>query len=272
MKAVILAGGFGTRMSELTHNRPKPLVEIGGKPLIWHLMKGYEHHGITDFIVCCGYLAQQIHTYFASRYLDGAAITYDLKHHRQVVLQTAAEPWTVTCVDTGVHTMTGGRLARIARFLDPEPFCLTYGDGLADVDLTAAIRFHHQHGKAATVCAVRRASQFGSLALDPHGNEVLAFAEKSSRDQPWINAGFFVLNPSVIGLIADDQTVWERDPIESLAASGELMAWRHDGFWKSMDTLKDQQEFESLATQSPCPWLPTIHPTPAHPPLSPTHH
>lgn len=271
MKAVILAGGFGTRICELTANRPKPLVEIGGKPLLWHLMKSYEAHGINDFIVCCGYLADQIHAYFASRHLHGAAVTYDLKHHRHVIHHTQADPWTVTCVDTGTHTMTGGRLARVAPYLDPEPFCMTYGDGLSDVDLTSAILFHNSHGKAATVCAVRRANPYGTMCLSPDDDQVLDYSEKPVEGQPWINAGVFVLNPSVLNLIDNDQTIWEREPIESLAASGELMAWRHDGFWKSMDTLKDHREFEALVAGGSCPWLSPLVPHPEVS-LSPTPH
>ena len=254
MKAVILAGGFGTRLSEETIRRPKPMVEIGGRPILWHIMKLYASHGITDFIICLGYKGIQIKQYFVNYLLQDADVTDDLAAGTLNFHRSAAEPWRVTLVDTGEATQTGGRLRRIARYLASEAaFCMTYGDGLADIDLRALIGFHQQHGRLATITAVRPPGRFG--ALDRDGDTVRAFTEKPLGDNNGtINGGFFVLSPKVLDLVAGDDTVWEREPLESLAHRGELRAYDHPGFWQPMDTLRDQQTLERLWASGHAPW------------------
>ena len=253
MRAVILAGGMGTRISEESHLRPKPMIEIGGKPILWHIMKIYAHHGISDFVVCLGYRGYMIKEYFANYFLHHSDVTIDARENRVHYHQTTAEPWRVTLVDTGERTQTGGRLRRVARYLDPgEPFCFTYGDGVSDVDITGAIAFHRAHGRAATITAVAPPSRFGALRLA--GDRVERFSEKPAGGDGMINGGFFVLDPSVLGRIEDDSTHWEHEPLDGLARDGELAAWRHDGFWHSMDTMRDKLALEAMWDSGAAPW------------------
>ncbi len=253
MQAVILAGGMGTRISEESHLRPKPMIEIGGRPILWHIMKIYAHHGITDFIVCLGYRGYMIKEYFANYFLHHSDVTIDARENRVQFHQTTAEPWRVTLVDTGEHTQTGGRLKRVAKYLEPgETFCFTYGDGVADVDVSGLVAFHKAHGKLASVTAVAPPSRFGALSL--HGDVVEGFAEKPPGADGLINGGFFVLEPGVVDRIADDSTHWEHTPVEGLARDRELRAWRHDGFWQSMDTLRDKILLETLWASGKAPW------------------
>lgn len=251
MKAVILAGGLGTRISEESHLKPKPMIEIGGKPILWHVMKIYAHHGINDFIVCLGYKGYVIKEYFANYFLHTSDVTFDLPNNRMEVHERHAEPWRVTLVDTGERTLTGGRLKRVRPYLDDEPFCFTYGDGLADIDVAAAVAFHRGHGKPATVTAVQPPGRYGALGLDDA--RVARFEEKPIGDGAWINGGFFVLDPSVVDAIEGDDTSWEGPPLERLAARNELRAWRHRGFWQAMDTLRDKNQLEDL-WQKGAPW------------------
>jgi glucose-1-phosphate cytidylyltransferase len=253
MKAVILAGGLGTRISEETHLKPKPMIEIGGKPILWHLMKMYSSHGINDFIICCGYKGYVIKEYFANYFLHMSDVTFDMLSNKMEVHQQNVEPWRITLVDTGESTMTGGRLRRVSKYLkDEEAFCFTYGDGLSDVDITRLVDFHKSHGKLATVTATQPPGRFGALGLS--GTEILSFQEKPDGDGNWINGGFFVLSPTVINYIEGDETIWERDPMEALAKEGEFSAFFHKGFWQPMDTLRDKDYLERLwATKSP-PW------------------
>ena len=258
MKAVILAGGKGTRISEESHLRPKPMIEIGGRPILWHIMNIYAHHGITEFIIALGYRGHMIKEYFANYVLYSSDVTVDtgrgeIQYHRNY-----AEPWRVTMVDTGLETQTGGRLKRLARFLDPgSPFCMTYGDGVADVDVTALVGFHHRHGRAATVTAVIPPGRYGALMLD--GDRVGSFTEKPPGDNAFINGGFFVLHPKVIERIAGDDTPFETAPLEGLACDGELAAFRHTGFWQPMDTLRDRNTLESLWSSGEAPWKVWAH-------------
>jgi len=253
MKTVILAGGLGTRISEESHLRPKPMIEIGGRPILWHIMTHYARHGFNDFVVCLGYRGYMIKEYFANYVLHNADVTVDLAKGSIEYHETNHEPWRVTLVETGEQTMTGGRLKRVARYLDPgQPFFLTYGDGLADVDLTALAAFHRAHGKAATVTAVVPPGRFGALELEQ--NEVRRFSEKPPGDNALINGGFFVLEPSVLSRIAGDATVWENEPLEGLARDGQLAAFRHDGFWAAMDTLRDKNHLEALWASGEAPW------------------
>jgi glucose-1-phosphate cytidylyltransferase len=253
MKTVILAGGLGTRISEESHLRPKPMIEIGGRPILWHIMTLYSRHGFNDFIVCLGYKGYMIKEYFANYVLHNADVTVDLAKGAIEYHATNHEPWRVTLVETGEQTMTGGRLKRVARYLDPaEPFFLTYGDGLSDVDLAALAAFHRQHGREATVTAVAPPGRFGALEIDQ--GRVERFSEKPPGDNGLINGGFFVLNPSVVGRIAGDDTIWENAPLEGLAHDGQLMAFRHDGFWAAMDTLRDKTQLESLWASGAAPW------------------
>ena len=253
MKAVILAGGLGTRLSEETAVRPKPMVEIGGMPILWHILKMYSSHGIDDFIVCCGYKGYVIKEYFANYFLHMSDVTFDLRGNSMHVHQKRAEPWKVTLVDTGDATMTGGRILRIADHVrDEEAFCLTYGDGVGDVDIGASIAFHRGHGKAATVTATYPPGRFG--ALDIRDGEVRSFQEKPRGDGAMINGGFFVLSPRVLGYIDGDDTLWEQEPLQRLAADGELMAWQHRGFWQPMDTLRDKTQLEDLWAAGKAPW------------------
>lgn len=253
MKAVILAGGLGTRLAEETHLRPKPMVEIGGKPILWHIMKIYASHGVNDFIVCCGYRGYFIKEYFANYFLHSSDVTIDLSSNEIQVHERRAEPWKVTLIDTGENTMTGGRLKRVAHHLaDEEAFCFTYGDGVADIDIAAQLAFHREHGRLATVTAVRPPGRYG--ALDTTGGSVKGFTEKPRGDGALINGGFFVLSPKVIPYIAEDSTSWEAAPLETLASEGELMAFEHLGFWQPMDTLREKTLLEDLWNSGRAPW------------------
>ncbi len=253
MKAVILAGGLGTRISEETAVRPKPMVEIGGKPILWHIMKMYAAHGINDFIICCGYKGYVIKEYFSNYFLHMSDVTFDLRSDNQMqVHQQFAEPWKVTLVDTGDQTMTGGRLKRVQAYLGEGDFCFTYGDGVSDVDLTKLIAFHEAHGKLATVTAVQPPGRFG--ALDLKGDAVTSFIEKPHGDGMYINGGFFVLSPKVLDLIEGDNTIWEKKPLETLAYEAQLNAYRHHGFWQPMDTLRDKQLLDDLWANGAAPW------------------
>lgn len=254
MKAVILAGGLGTRLSEETDARPKPMVEIGNRPMLWHIMKLFYSHGVDEFIICCGYKGYVIKEYFANYSLHMSDVTFDMRNNSVSVHQSNAEPWKVTVVDTGDQTMTGGRLKRVAKYLQNEKaFCFTYGDGVADVDVSALIDFHKRHGKLATVTATRPQGRFGSLRIN-ESNRVDAFQEKIEGSGSWINGGFFVLSPAVIDRIPGDGTSWEEAPVESLAADGELVAYKHEGFWQPMDTLREKRLLESLWLSGEAPW------------------
>ena len=253
MKAVILAGGLGTRLSEETSTRPKPMVEIGGKPILWHILKMYSHHGVNDFVICCGYKGYVIKEYFANYFLHMSDVTFDMRSNRMEVHHKRAEPWNVTLVDTGDDSMTGGRLRRVADYVrNDEAFCFTYGDGVSDVDIGAAIDFHKNHGKAATLTATYPPGRFG--ALDIQGHQIKQFMEKPKGDGAMINGGFFVLSPRVLDYLEDDATVWEQQPLQRLAADGELMAYEHHGFWQPMDTLRDKTALEALWESGRAPW------------------
>jgi len=252
MKAVILAGGLGTRISEESHLRPKPMIEIGGKPILWHIMKIYSAHGINDFIVCCGYKGYLIKEYFANYFMHMSDVTFDLRENRMQIHENSAEPWTVTLVDTGENTMTGGRLKRVAKYLDGEDFCFTYGDGVANIDLKAQIALHRGNGKLATLAAVQPPGRYGAIVLE--GSKVAKFDEKPSGDNAWINGGFFVLSPKVLPYIAGDTTAWEREPLERLAAESQLSAYPHRGFWQPMDTLREKNLLEDLWASGRAPW------------------
>jgi len=253
MKAVILAGGLGTRLSEETSTRPKPMVEIGGKPILWHIMKMYSHHGIHDFIICCGYKGYVIKEYFANYFLHMSDVTFDMKSNKMHVHEKRAEAWTVTLVDTGDDSMTGGRLKRVQEHIkDEEAFCFTYGDGVGDMDIGAAIAFHREHGKAATLTATFPPGRFGALDID--NRQVMNFKEKPKGDGAMINGGFFVLSPSVLSLIDGDDSIWEQAPLMKLAEDGELMAFEHQGFWQPMDTLRDKHHLEELWASGKAPW------------------
>ena len=253
MKAVILAGGLGTRISEETHLKPKPMIEIGGKPMLWHIMKLYAAHGVNDFVICCGYKGYVIKEYFANYFLHMSDVTFDMVNNRMQVHEKHAEPWRVTLVDTGDDTMTGGRLRRVADYVrDDDAFCFTYGDGVADVDIAGEIAFHRAHGKLATVTAVMPPGRYGALVRD--GASVQGFIEKPRGDGGWINGGFFVLSPQVITRIAGDATSWELDPLNGLAADGQLEAFEHRGFWQPMDTLREKNMLEDLWQSGKAPW------------------
>jgi len=251
MKVVLLAGGLGTRISEETSVRPKPMVEIGGKPILWHIMKIYAAHGLTEFIVCCGYKGYLIKEYFANYFLHMSDVTIDLAKNSLEVHQKKAEPWRVTLVDTGETTQTGGRLRRVRDYIDGD-FCMTYGDGVGSVNITELLAFHRAHGKQATMTAVQPPGRFG--ALEMNGTQVRSFVEKPTGDGGWINGGFFVLSPSVIDLVESDETLWERQPLEALAKNDELQAYLHHGFWQPMDTLRDKTHLEELWTSGNAPW------------------
>lgn len=253
MKAVLLAGGLGTRISEETHLKPKPMIEIGGKPILWHIMKLYSAHGINEFIICCGYKGYVIKEYFANYFLHMSDVTFDMVKNEMQVHQRKAEPWKVTLVDTGEETLTGGRLKRVAEYLkDEEAFCFTYGDGVADVNITELITFHRQHQKQATVTAVQPPGRYGALKI--HDGQVKGFAEKPKGDGGWINGGFFVLSPKVLQTIRNDQTSWEGEPLTELARAGELMSYQHAGFWQPMDTLREKNYLEDLWLHGKAPW------------------
>jgi len=252
MKAVILAGGLGSRLSEETTIKPKPMVEIGGMPILWHIMKSYSAHGIDDFVVCLGYRGYMIKEWFANYALHTSDVTFDLAAGSMEVHQTRTEPWRVTLVDTGDRTMTGGRLKRVLPFVGDETFCLTYGDGLADIDMQALVAFHREQGRLATVTAIQPPGRFGSLDLD--GVEVNQFQEKPRGDGSWMNGGFFVLEPGIGAYLADDETVWEQEPMRKLADDGQLAAYRHEGFWQAMDTLRERNQLEDLWVTGEAPW------------------
>ena len=252
MKAVILAGGLGTRLSEETLFRPKPLVDIGGRPILWHIMKIYSSHGINDFIICCGYKGYMIKEYFANYFLHTCDVTFDLAHNRMDAHQRRAEDWRVTLIDTGQESMTGGRLRRVRDYIGDETFCFTYGDGVGDVDVTGSIAFHRSHGKKATLTAAVPPARFGALNIDE--TAIKSFQEKPTGGGGYINAGYFVLEPDVIDLIADDATSWESEPLEQLAHTNQLEAWHHSGFWQPMDTLRDKKQLERLWSAGNAPW------------------
>lgn len=251
MKAVILAGGRGSRISEETAVKPKPMIEIGGKPILWHIMKFYSAHGIDDFIICCGYLGYVIKEYFANYFVHTSDVTFDLINNRVEVHQKRAEPWRVTLVDTGIETMTGGRLKRVREYLGDEDFCFTYGDGLTDVDVSNLIKNHQRSGRLATVTAVQPPGRFGALILD--GESIEGFREKP-EDGGWINGGFFILNPKVVDYIENDDTVWEREPMENLVRDNQMNAFLHHGFFQPMDTLRDKLYLEELIEKGTAPW------------------
>jgi glucose-1-phosphate cytidylyltransferase len=252
VKAVILAGGRGTRISEESHLRPKPMIEIGGKPILWHIMKLFSHHRITDFVVCLGYKGYVIKEYFANYFLHMSDVTFDMVTNDMEVHEKHAEPWRVTLVDTGDETMTGGRLKRVHKYLDDGPFCFTYGDGVSDVDISKLVSMHTRHGKRATVTAIQPPGRYGALNIE--GSTVTSFQEKPAGDGAWINGGFFVLNPDVLDYIEGDATSWEEGPLQRLAGEGQLMAFQHTGFWQAMDTLRDQNHLEDLWRRGNAPW------------------
>ncbi|WP_406624236.1 glucose-1-phosphate cytidylyltransferase [Acidovorax sp. SDU_ACID1] len=253
VKAVILAGGLGTRISEETMSRPKPMVTIGGKPLLWHIMKSYSTHGVHDFVICCGYMGYIIKEYFANYFLHTSDVTFDIAHNRMEIHERHAEPWRVTLVDTGEETQTGGRLRRVRRYVeDEELFCFTYGDGVSDIDIGAQLAFHRAHGRLATIAAVAPPGRFGALNIADQS--VTAFVEKPMGDGGLINGGYFVLSPRVIDLIDGDASAWEDRPVQRLIAQDQLMAWQHDGFWRPMDTLRDKMTLEDLWSSGQAPW------------------
>ncbi|UXM85427.1 glucose-1-phosphate cytidylyltransferase [Methanococcus aeolicus] len=252
MKVVILAGGFGTRLSEETHKIPKPMVEIGGKPILWHIMKIYSTYGYNDFVICLGYKGYVIKEYFANYFLHNSDVTIDIKNNSMEIHNNYSEPWKVTLVDTGLNTMTGGRIKRVAKYLGDETFMLTYGDGVGNINIKELVEFHRNYGKLATVTATQPEGRFGALRLEH--NKVTSFAEKMDNKDSWINGGFFVLEPEVINYIKDDTTIWEREPLEKLSKDDELMAYFHDGFWKPMDKLKDKMDLEEMWNSGNAPW------------------
>jgi len=251
MKAVILAGGLGTRISEESHLKPKPMIEIGGLPILWHIMKTYGAHGVTDFVICCGYKGYVIKEYFANYFLHMSDVTFDMTSNTMEVHRRKAEPWKVTLIDTGELTQTGGRLKRIQDHIDGT-FCLTYGDGVSDVDITELIAFHRAQGAAATVTAIQPAGRFGAIEIE--GDRVTNFLEKPTGDGRWISGGFFVCEPEVLDLIDGDETIWERGPMEALASERRLAVWRHNGFWSAMDTLRDRTFLEGMWASGEAPW------------------
>lgn len=254
MKAVILAGGFGTRLSEATNLIPKPMVEIGGKPILWHIMKTYSLHGINEFVICCGYKAYVIKEWFANYFMHNSDVTVDLANNTIEVHECKAEPWKVTLVDTGLHTMTGGRIKRIQKYIGNEPFLLTYGDGVSDIDITSSIEEHKKNGKALTVTAYKPNGKFGALEIDEVG-AVNAFTEKPAGDGMWINAGYFICEPEVFSYITEgDSTIFEKAPLENLAKDGKMHSYKHTGFWKPMDTLRDNTELNAMWDSGKAPW------------------
>ena len=252
MKVVILAGGYGTRLSEETELRPKPMIDIGGRPILWHIMKIYAHHGLTDFVICLGYRGYVIKEYFANYFLHMSDVTINLRTNEMQIHNIASEPWNVTLVDTGLDTMTGGRLKRVGKYLNNERFCFTYGDGVGDVDITELIAFHEKSNARATLTAVRPPGRFGAVEITDE--RVAAFHEKPLGDGGWISGGFFVAEPSVLELITDDAMPWEREPLTTLAANGELAAYEHHGFWQPMDTLRDRTQLQALWASGSAPW------------------
>ncbi|MDR2214340.1 MAG: glucose-1-phosphate cytidylyltransferase [Nevskiaceae bacterium] len=253
MKAVILAGGLGTRIAEESDHRPKPMIEVGGRPLLWHIMKAYAHHGVKDFIICLGYKGYMIKEFFFNYHNHMADLKIDLKSGAHTVLNSQAEDWSVTLVDTGAETMTGGRLKRVASYIGNETFCLTYGDGLSDINIAAEMQFHRRHGKLATVAAVRPPGRFGVLNIGQAG-DVRSFEEKPSNEIGWINGGFFILEPAAIDYIDGDVTSWEREPLQNLARDGQLAAYQHHGFWQPCDTLRDKRQLDELWRSGQARW------------------
>lgn len=254
MKAMILAGGFGTRISEESTVRPKPMVEIGSMPILWHIMKIYSAHGINDFVICCGYKGHMIKQWFAEFRNREADITFDFRSHTTEVHSNCMEPWRVTLAETGLNTMTGGRIKQAQRYIGDEPFCLTYGDGVGDVDITQSIEFHKSTGKKVTMTAVQPEGRFGTFTLGPGQQELKSFHEKPKGDGAWINAGYFVCEPDIVDYIEDDATVWENEPLQRLAAENEVVANKHEGFWMPMDTLRDRNVLEGMWEQNKAPW------------------
>ncbi|MGV6806948.1 MAG: glucose-1-phosphate cytidylyltransferase [bacterium] len=254
MKAVILAGGYGTRISEESSIKPKPMVEIGGMPILWHIMKIYSSHGINDFVVCCGYKSHVIKNYFFNYHLNCSDVTFDLSNNGMEIHSHESEPWKVTLVETGEGTMTGGRLQRVSPYLDDEAFCFTYGDGVSDVNISELVNFHKSQGNLATLTAVQPPGRFGAFQLGSQSNKVPSFQEKPDGDGAWVNSGFFVLEPGVLDYIEGDSTVWEKGPLENLAEQGELNAFRHHGFWQPMDTLRDKHVLDDLWSGGNAPW------------------
>jgi glucose-1-phosphate cytidylyltransferase len=252
VKAVILAGGVGSRLSEETHLKPKPMIEIGGRPILWHIMKGYSTYGVNEFVICLGYKGYLIKEYFANYFLHMCDVTFDIGRNAMEVHQSTAEPWRVTLVDTGEETMTGGRLRRVLGYVGDGDFCFTYGDGVADLDINALIGFHRQRGTIATVTAVQPPGRFGAMEVE--GDRILRFREKPRGDGAWINGGFFVLSPEVGRYLGGDDTVWEQQPLRRLAEDGQLSSFRHDGFWHPMDTLRDKSQLEELWASGEAPW------------------
>ncbi|MGB3491747.1 MAG: glucose-1-phosphate cytidylyltransferase [Elainellaceae cyanobacterium] len=254
MKAVILAGGLGTRLSEETSIKPKPMVEVGGQPILWHIMKIYSSHGINEFIICCGYKGYVIKEYFNNYFLHMSDVTFDMRFNQMNVHTGNAEPWRVTLVDTGAESMTGGRLRRVKEHVGQETFCFTYGDGVSNVDVTKLVEFHKQQGTLATLTAVQPPGRFGAIALGPDQTQIDSFQEKPEGDGAWINGGYFVLEPEVIDLIDDDSTIWEQEPLKKLAQKGQLSAYKHQGFWQPMDTLRDKRKLEDMWQKNEAPW------------------
>ncbi len=253
MKVVILAGGLGTRLSEETDIKPKPMVEISGKPILWHIMKIYSHYGFNDFIICLGYKGYVIKEWFKNYFLHMSDVTIDMRNNKMEVHENFAEPWKVTMIDTGNDTLTGGRIKRVEKYLNNETFMLTYGDGVGNINIEELLAYHMKHKKIATVTAVQPSGRFGSLILD-RKEHVLAFQEKPKGDGAWINGGFFVLEPEILKYIKDDQSIWEREPLEGIAGADELVAYKHTGFWQPMDTLRDKQYLQRLWDEGDCPW------------------
>ena len=254
MKAVILAGGYGTRISEESGTRPKPMVDIGPEPILWHIMKIYAHHGITEFIIACGYKGNTIKEYFSKLYLNGSDVTFDLKNNEMEVHHARSEPWRVTCVDTGLDNLTGGRLRGVRKYLDDETFCMTYGDGVSDIDITAELEYHKEQNLLATMAAIKPPGRFGAFSLHDDDAKVMHFHEKPQGDGAWINGGFFVLEPKVLDYIDSDKESFEHAPLQKLAANGLLGAFRHVGFWQPMDTLRDKHVLEDLWATGNAPW------------------
>ena len=252
MKAVILAGGFGTRISEETHLKPKPMIEIGGKPILWHILKIYSAHGINDFVICCGYKGYMIKEYFANYFLHMSDVTFDIKNNKMEVHRKFAEPWKITLVDTGINTMTGGRLKQIQQHVENETFCLTYGDGVANINIKKLVDFHKKSKTFATLTGVQPPGRFG--ILDIKNEKVTKFNEKPSGDGDWINGGFFVLEPEIFNYIADESSVWEKEPLQKLAIENQLSVFKHTGFWQPMDTVRDQKYLEDLWGALKAPW------------------
>ncbi len=254
MKVVLLAGGFGTRISEESYLKPKPMIEIGGMPILWHIMKSYSYYGYNDFVICCGYKGYVIKEYFADYYLHRSDVTFDFTNENEMKIHNnAAEPWTVTLIDTGLNTMTGGRIKRVQDYIGNEPFMLTYGDGVCDVNINELVKYHYSHGKLATLTAIQPGGRFGVLGIN-EDDSVSNFKEKSKNDGGWINGGYMVLNPEVLSYIDDDSTVFEEYPLETLAKIGELKSYKHTGFWQCMDTLRDKTLLEELLEKDNAPW------------------